>query len=237
LKARTNHRTEAYFGAASSRPLLYNLRVFTISARDFRRKVQIRSTKLEMNEDSLDGLLNLEDNYYQEGYDLGGADGAHAGLVEGKLFGVEKGFEKAVSMGRLSGRTEVWRRRFQSSTVPSSQPAQSPSPSGQNISVQQAPVGSASHTSAVMSAHDLPPLSANARLAKHIENLLTTTDSASLSSKNSDQAVADFDERLTRATAKAKVITNIIAEPLHVEDTVNQGHRSIEESGSLSARH
>jgi hypothetical protein len=88
-----------------------------------------------------------------------------------------------------------------------------------------------------MSVQDLPPLSANARLRKHIENLSAATDSNSLSSTNSDEAVAEFDERLTKAMAKAKVITNIIAEPLQMEDAVNQSHRSIEESGSLSIRH
>jgi hypothetical protein len=172
-----------------------------------------------MGDNSVDDLLNLEDNYYQEGYDLGEADGAHAGLVEGKLFGVEKGFEKAMSMGRLSGRADVWLRRSQPSK-PSSFEVSSPATSMQAMSVQ-----------------DLPPLSANARLRKHIENLSAATDSNSLSSTNSDEAVAEFDERLTKAMAKAKVITNIIAEPLQMEDAVNQSHRSIEESGSLSIRH
>jgi hypothetical protein len=187
--------------------------------------------------DSLDDLLNLEEDYYQEGYHLGEADGAHAGLVEGKLFGVEKGFQKAMSMGRLSGRAQVWRRRFQPSKIPSSQPAQIPSQPNENTSVPQGPVGSASHSQAVKSAGDLPPLAVNARLGKHIEYISANTNSASFSSKNSDEAVADFDERLAKAMAKAKVITNIIAEPLQVEDAANHGHRSIEDSGSLAARH
>jgi hypothetical protein len=189
-----------------------------------------------MDEDSFESLLNLEDHYYQEGYDLGEADGAHAGLVEGKLFGVEKGFEKAMSMGRLSGRADVWRRRFRSPTVPS-QPVQIPSPLTENISSHPARIGSASNTSAVTPASSLPPFSANARVGKHIENLSATTDSTSLSSRNTDEAVADVDERLAKAMAKAKVITNIIAEPLHVEDASNHGHRSIEEAGSLPGRH
>lgn len=189
-----------------------------------------------MSRDSFDQLLNLEDGYYQEGYDLGQADGAHAGLVEGKLFGVEKGFEKAVSMGRLSGRAEVWQRRFQPSAT-SSQPAQARSLSNEIAIVPLVQIGSTSHIGIVTSASQLPALSANARLGRHIGYLSAATDSASLSSKNSDEAVADFDERLTKATAKAKVITNIIAEPLQIEDAASHSHRSIEESGSLSARH
>lgn len=190
-----------------------------------------------MSRDSFDELLNLEDSYYQEGYDLGEADGAHAGLVEGKLFGVEKGFEKAVSMGRLSGRAQVWQRRFQPSTTSPSQLAQVQKLSNENVVVRPERIQSTSHTGIVASANQLPALSANARLGKHIDYLSAATHSDTLSSKNSDEAVADFDERLAKAIAKAKVITNIIAEPLQIEDAVSHGHASIEESGSLSARH
>ena len=184
-----------------------------------------------MADGPLDDLLNLEENYYQEGYALGEADGTHAGLVEGKLFGVEKGFEKAMNMGRLSGKAEVWQRRFRATTTSPSRPAPMSSSSKQEISPEQMRTGPA------LSVNGLPPLAANTRLGKHIENLLSTTNSTSLSNTNSDEAVAEFDERLAKAIAKAKVISNIIGEPLHGEDVVNQGHRSIEESGSLSARH
>ena len=187
-----------------------------------------------MADGPLDGLLNLEENYYQEGYALGEADGTHAGLVEGKLFGVEKGFEKAMNMGRLSGKAEVWRRRFTATTASPSHPAPMSSSSKQEISTEQMRTGPALNA---LSVNGLAPLAANARLGKHIENLLSTTNSTSLSSTNSDEAVAEFDERLAKAIAKAKVISNIIGEPLHGGDVVNQGHRSIEESGSLSARH
>jgi hypothetical protein len=190
-----------------------------------------------MADDPLDDLLNLEENYYQEGYRLGEADGTHAGLVEGKLFGVEKGFERAMDMGRLSGKAEVWRRRFTATTASSSHPTPMSSSSKPEISTEQIPTWPALDAWTSLSVNGLPPLAANARLGKHIDNLLSTTDSASLSSANSDDAVAEFDEHLAKATAKAKVISNIIGEPLHGGDVVNQGHRSIEESGSLSARH
>ena len=189
-----------------------------------------------MVDDALDGLLNLEENYYQEGYDLGEADGTHAGLVEGKLFGVEKGFEKAMSMGWLAGRADVWLRRSRQSEALSLQAAEVSSPLSVEKPTQQAQPGPSTDLVKAISAQDLPLLSTNARLGKRIENLLAATDSASFSSTNSDESVAEFDERLTKAMAKAKVITNIIAEPLQIENIVNRDHRSIEESGSLPAR-
>jgi Essential protein Yae1, N terminal len=192
---------------------------------------------LKMADDSLDDLLNLEENYYQEGYRLGEADGTHAGLVEGKLFGVEKGFEKAMDMGRLSGKAEVWRRRFTVMTAPLPHPAPMSSSSKSEISTEQMQTEHALDAWTALSVNGLPPLAANARLGKHIDSLLSATDSASLSTANSDEAVAEFDERLAKAKAKAKVISNIIGEALHGGDVVTQGHRSIEESGSLSARH
>src|SRR5271163_3634496 len=61
-----------------------------------------------MDDDVLDDLLSPEENFYRDGYELGQADGTHAGHVEGKLFGIEKGYEKALEMGRLAGRAAVW---------------------------------------------------------------------------------------------------------------------------------
>ncbi|KAB8621935.1 hypothetical protein FH972_026044 [Carpinus fangiana] len=58
----------------------------------------------------------------------------------------------------------------------------------------------------------LPALVSHTRLEKHIETLLALVDSATLSMDNSDDAVAEFDDRLKRAQAKAKVIERIIGE-------------------------
>ena len=62
--------------------------------------------------DPFDSLLSLEDKFYKEGYDLGVSDGTHAGLIEGRLFGLERGFEKYVSMGNLYGRAVIWTGRL-----------------------------------------------------------------------------------------------------------------------------
>ncbi len=187
-----------------------------------------------MSADPLDDLLGLEDVFYQEGYDLGNVDGIHAGLVEGKLFGIEQSFEKALELGRLSGRAQVWAQRVPGSTS---------EPCG-NISKHHG--SNPSDPPAVASVSELPPLSKNVRLANHIESLKTTTNSSTLSTSNSDEAVADYDERLHRAKAKAKVIANIATEPLQVDGLASggllgkidsQGYRSIEDASNLSARH
>ena len=65
----------------------------------------------ETTADPLDSLLSLEDQYYTEGFNLGVADGSRAGRIEGRIFGLEKGFEKFAGMGRLGGRAAVWRAR------------------------------------------------------------------------------------------------------------------------------
>ena len=187
-----------------------------------------------MSEDLLDDLLGLEDGFYQEGYVLGHADGVHAGLVEGKLFGIEKGSEKAHELGMLSGRAQVWARRVPESI------------SGSVSEINKHHGRSLADQPGLASVSELPPISKNLRLKKHIESLKTTTDSSTLSTSNSDDSVADFDERLQRAIAKAKVIANIVSEPVYVDEmpargdagkTNPQGHVSIEDASNLSARH
>ena len=69
-----------------------------------------------MEQQNLDGLLDLEENYYNEGYRLGLADGARAGRSEGRIFGMQKGFEKYVELGHLSGNAAVWEARLASDT-------------------------------------------------------------------------------------------------------------------------
>ena len=181
----------------------------------------------------------------------------HAGLVEGTLFGVEKGFEKAVRMGRLSGRAAVWQRRFQSTKPPPPPPPSSPPvvPSRRRSNENKAVVAEedAAAAAPVVVVDDVDQLtvlsaSTNPRLAKHLGALSATTDTASLSGANTDAAVAEFDERLAKAVAKARLIANVVAEPVQVDDAdagaaagaaagaTSHGHRGIEESGSLAAR-
>ena len=72
----------------------------------------------DADSDPFDDLLSLEDKFYKEGYDLGVSDGERAGRVEGRLFGLEKGFEKYAAMGRLHGRAIIWAGRLPEIRVP-----------------------------------------------------------------------------------------------------------------------
>lgn len=62
--------------------------------------------------DPFDYLFSLEETFYREGYELGLADGKRAGLIEGRLTGLERGFEKFAQMGKLHGKCEIWAGRL-----------------------------------------------------------------------------------------------------------------------------
>ncbi|KAF8422113.1 hypothetical protein EV426DRAFT_186548 [Tirmania nivea] len=70
---------------------------------------------METVNDIFDPLLSLEEHYYDKGYNEGLRDGEKAGLIEGRLFGLEKGFDKFFELGRLQGRVSVWKARIPSS--------------------------------------------------------------------------------------------------------------------------
>lgn len=172
-----------------------------------------------MAADPFDGVLDLENDFFKEGYDLGVADGEHAGLVEGKIFGVEKGYEKALELGRMHGRALVWQARTQQSS--DENPT---SPAQQDEATEMSSLASAA------------PIATNSRLIKHIHGLLSTTDPATVQNDNSDQSVTEFDDRLARSHAKAKVIAAIVGETIKVEST-SQVSTGIEEAKGLNARH
>lgn len=138
--------------------------------------------------DPFDTLFNLEDQYYSEGYNLGVADGSQAGRVEGRVFGLEKGFEKFAAMGALAGRCAVWEARLPTETEAQTNHAQ------------------------------LKSLPKNARLAKHLQTLYALTEAESLSTENNEDSVSDFDDRFKRAEGKVKVVEKLIGEgPLVLE--------------------
>ncbi|RMY71595.1 hypothetical protein D0863_05057 [Hortaea werneckii] len=139
--------------------------------------------------DPFDSLLNLEDEYFTEGYSLGVSDGTRAGRIEGRIFGLEKGYEKALEMGRLGGKAQVWQTRLQ---VPSDQQNQDQQDQSKTTSIK--------------------PLKGSERLRKHIERLVELTDPESLETKNEEEAVNEFDERLAGAKAKTTLISKIVGE-------------------------
>jgi hypothetical protein len=185
-----------------------------------------------MDDDVLDDLLSPEEDFYRDGFELGQADGTHAGHVEGKLFGMEKGYEKALEMGRLAGRAAVWTMR--AGTDQSSPPGGTPSVmDGKRSLVDDT-------TTSKLSGLKMPDIPKTDRLRRHIEALRTLTDSATISTTNDDEAVARFDERMARARAKARAVANIVAEPLSVDassagtsngNSPGQAHPSIEDFG------
>lgn len=137
-----------------------------------------------MQANTFDEVLGLEEQFYDDGFRQGYADGLSAGRIEGRTFGLETTFEKYVEAGKLYGKSLVWSNRLSSSEISQTQ----------------------------KTAATLPPLPANQRLVKHVKVLHALSEAASLSTQNTDDAVSDFDDRLKRGQAKAKVIERITGE-------------------------
>lgn len=206
---------------------------------------------MAIEEDPFDTLLSLEDGFYKEGYDLGVSDGDRAGRVDGRLFGLEKGFEKYATMGKLHGRAVIWAGRIPGTvsevddTMTEGPKEEEPRSTVKRSSVQdeneQATEGHA------------PLLPASTRLEMHIRTLYALAEPESLSTENNEDSVSDFDDRLKRAEGKVKILEKLTGE-LGYHDTadksLSQVHAkllkdfsskiddgSIEDISSLHARH
>lgn len=216
-------------------------------------------------DDLFEELFDLEDTFYNEGYDMGMIDGSQAGLVEGRLFGLEKGFEKYKSMGKLYGRAAVWAGRLPTKGTKirlQDHVGAKLSKKGETKildSGSRSNIGSpslAKHPSPVpankiLGIHILPIIPDNARLEKHVRTLCALAEASSLSTENTEIAVSDFDDRLKRATGKLKMIEKITDEycqrDIHQETTsdynfalknnqITGDDGSIEDINSLTAR-
>lgn len=171
--------------------------------------------------DPFDTLLTLEDSLYTSAYAQGTQDGARAGRIEGRIFGLEKGFEKFASLGILHGRASVWGARFPkaSSPEPSTEDVGERLISGNagketmaeaqsNVTSPQSPALLQSSRNAV-----LPPSSnPTTRLHRNAHLLYHMTDPLTFDTSNTEDAVADFDDRFKRAGAKAKIIERSFGE-------------------------
>lgn len=171
----------------------------------------------------LDSLLNLEDDFYTSGLEQGRRDGLRQSSFESRVFGVEQGFQKAVLMGRLQARARIWAARLKSQQT---QGTKETEPSTRQEGEDGISTG-------------IPPLQANERLQKtlekHVEKLLQLVDPKTLSSANTDEDVGDFDDRLKKAEAKAKVIELLVreegtAEPKHKYGTAALADNEIEDT-------
>lgn len=163
-----------------------------------------------MDEDLFDSLFHLEDSYYNEGYRLGVEDGSRAGRIEGRLFGLEKGFEKFLEMGQLNGRACVWAARMPPKATTeqkSLEPESMPKIAGQSITT-----GTDSSNSTSEKSLRVLSFQPNSRLEKHVSTLYALSEPESLSTENTEETVSDFDDRFKRALSKAKVIENIAKE-------------------------
>ncbi|MCJ1225430.1 hypothetical protein MMC12_002079 [Toensbergia leucococca] len=210
-----------------------------------------------MQDDPFDSLLGLEDAFYDDGFRLGVAEGNRAGNVEGRLFGLEKGFEKYVSMGKLYGRSVVWAGRLPSSTkhhVIEEAPKKercaimgdddcSKSPSILRYQAQDTyPRADHPPESTIIEGPRLPVLSKNARLEKHVRTLYALVEADSLSTQNNEDSVSEFDDRLKRAQGRIKIIEKFVGESSKGDISEGNIDRSdglgnIEDINSPQARH
>jgi hypothetical protein len=160
-----------------------------------------------MDEDIFDSLFHLEDGYYNDGYRLGVEDGSRAGRIEGRVFGLEQGFQKFLDMGQLNGRACVWAARMPQKAAAAEKKSLESESRPEHIG--QSEVQETSSAQEGLRVASFPP---NSRLEKHISTLYALSEAESLSIENTENTVSDFDDRFKRAQSKAKVIENIIKE-------------------------
>lgn len=214
-----------------------------------------QATTMPVDDDPFDTLLSLEDGFYKEGYDLGVSDGDHAGLVEGRLFGLEKGFGKYIAIGALYGRATIWAGRLPEKSCDQDlikyQDRGVDTRAGlENLPVQE---WGAESMQAREKAY-VSRLQGSNRLETHIRTLYALAEPGSLSTNNDEDSVSDFDDRLRRAEGKLRVLEKLTGEssyegpnnkpsrdkrgPIAVDMTSRRGDESsIEDISSLRARH
>ena len=186
-----------------------------------------------MEADPFDDVLHLEDQFYAEGHELGVKDGSKAGRLEGRAFGLEKGFEKFMAIGELHGRAAVWAARLAKSgeqdvRVHATEAEATATKVGAPEEVSSGTPKSTLERSHAPVPARLPPIASNSRLEKHIRTLYALVEPASMATSNDEEAVSEFDDRLRRAVAKAKVIEKILG-----EDIVQDGSGGDAQSGPL----
>ena len=180
--------------------------------------------------------------------------------MEGRIFGLEKGFEKYVRMGRLHGKAVVWAGRLPPRSLPQNEIRSADDHHsvhftktlGKKREVQQgdgagdgdgetrtpAPLAISEGEEgqqAFSAGESLPLLSDNPRLEKHIRMLYALVEVSSLSTANTEEAVADFDDRLKRAEGKVKIIEKLIGE-FGDGETIWWGHEEHQTGGKASQK-
>ncbi|ORY09136.1 hypothetical protein BCR34DRAFT_568851 [Clohesyomyces aquaticus] len=181
---------------------------------------------------TFDSVLTLEDDLYTTAYASGAAAGARAGRIEGRIFGLEKGFEKFAALGVLHGRAVVWGARIPPTERRNmqSEPEEVRGDGEDEVEKinavegkeKEKDVGTDDSSASQLQQLQTPPptpslpilpcLPENPRLQKHISTLHALTEPLTFSTLNTEDAVADFDERVKRAGAKVKIIERMVGE-------------------------
>lgn len=156
---------------------------------------------------SWDDLLSLEDQFYKEGFDLGLADGEQAGRAEGRQFGMLTAFEKFQQLGVLHGRAEV----LKSTLSPVS------AAKGDD---RQAEQKGASHE----------------RLRRHLDKLLDLTSIANVHPENTEEAVADVDERLKDAMSRATLVAKITGYDMAADGNRSKEPKNVDQLEDFQAK-
>ena len=154
-----------------------------------------------MDSDSLDELLDIESRFHASGFNTGVKDGRRAGLIEGRFFGLERGFSKHVSVGALHGQAVIWAAR-----LPRKYDTSMRDTTGivrrELLNCANANQGEL-HS---QSTETLPTLRNADRLERHVRVLHALVEPNSFSTRNEEVAVSDLDDRLRRAEGKAKIL-------------------------------
>ena len=151
-------------------------------------------------------------------------------------------------MGRLHGKSVVWAGR-----LPNASPVSGATGREEDLATTEvAPHVSGEYENIKSSqpASNASSLPANPRLEAHVRTLYALTEPSSLSTKNSEDSISDFDDRLKRAEGKVKVLEKLIGEPsldeackkessvVFIRNTQqSKGEGSIEDISSLHTRH
>ncbi|KAG7661620.1 uncharacterized protein J8A68_004889 [[Candida] subhashii] len=60
-----------------------------------------------------DEILNIEQRYYQQGYDDGVAQSTKEQLIEGEEYGYQTGFQRFLIIGYIQGLVEYWQKNIE----------------------------------------------------------------------------------------------------------------------------
>ncbi|CAK7894099.1 protein Lto1p [[Candida] anglica] len=74
-----------------------------------------------MDDFDLDSVLNLEEEFYNEGFKEGQEFSTHQQYVEGKEYGYQTGFQRLLVIGYIQGLIIFWRKNISKYTTTTSQ--------------------------------------------------------------------------------------------------------------------